>query len=123
METTQNQDIPLEKQGYAGRQDIEEFPLDTIPSAPPYIMTAIEQNFMDKFKATVNSLVIEGDNMEIDEVSQSNETYSANPQDTHLFTLPIIHLFRTNSEGHRAQFDILSEDFLPKSSRLPYPFM
>ena len=39
------------------------------------------------------------------------------------FTLPIIHLFRTNSEGHRAQFDILPEDFLPKSSRLPYPFM
>ena len=86
-------------------------------------MTVMKQNFMDDFKATLKNLVIEGDNMEIDKVSQNNETYSANPQDTHLFTLPIIHLFRTNSEGHRAQFDILREDFLPKSSRLPYPFM
>ena len=40
-----------------------------------------------------------------------------------ILQLPIIHLFKTNSEGHRAQFDILPEDYLPKTSRLPYPFM
>ena len=46
----------------------------------------------------------------------------ANPF-THPFLILVIHLFKTNSGGHRAQFDILPEDFLPKSSRLPYPFM
>ena len=32
-------------------------------------------------------------------------------------------LFKANSEGHRAQFDILPEEFAPKLSRLPYPFI
>ena len=36
---------------------------------------------------------------------------------------PVVHLFKANSEGHRAQFDILPEEFVPKSSRLPYPYM
>ena len=35
----------------------------------------------------------------------------------------MVHLFKSHSEGHRAQFDILPEEFAPKSSRLPYPFM
>ena len=96
---------------------------DATPSAPPYIMGAMEQNFMDGFKAIVSNLVTEVDNMEIDEVNQSTRTNSANSQDINPFVLPVVHLFKTNSEGHRAQFDILPEDFLPKSSRLPYPFM
>ena len=83
----------------------------------------MEQNFMDGFKATLSNLVTEVDNMETDEINQNTRTNFANSQDINPFVLPVVHLFKTNSEGHRAQFDILPEDFSPKSSRLPYPFM
>ena len=78
---------------------------------------------MEGFQATLSNLLTEVDNMEIDEINQSTRTNSANSQVLNPFQLPVIHLFKTNSEGHRAQFDILPEDFQPKSSRLPYPFM
>ena len=35
----------------------------------------------------------------------------------------MVYLLKSNSEGHRAQFDILPEEFAPKSRRLQYPFM
>ena len=35
----------------------------------------------------------------------------------------MVQLYKANWEGHRAQFDILPEEFNPKSSRLPYPYI
>ena len=67
---------------------------DTTNSTPPYIMTAMEQNFLYNFKATLNNLVTKGDNMETDKVNQSTRTYSASSQDSHPFILPVIHLFK-----------------------------
>ena len=52
--TTQNDEIPLDEQGYAGMQNMEDFSFhdvvqgtphhipDVTPSAPPYIMGAME---------------------------------------------------------------------------------
>ena len=94
---------------------------DVTPSAPPYIMGAMEQNFMDNFQSIVRNLATEVDNMEIDGGNQSTRTHSSNSQDINPFQSPVVHLFKSNSEGHRAQFDIFPEEFAPKSSRLPYP--
>ena len=54
---------------------------------------------------------------------QVTESQSPNLQDANSFRPPVVQLYKANSEGHRAQFDILPEEFNPKSSRLPYPYM
>ena len=96
---------------------------DEVASAPPYIMTAVEQNFANEFQVMANDLANEVDNMVIDGDNLSTRAHSPNSPDINPFQPPIVHLFKANSEGHRAQFDILPEEFVPKSSRLPYPFM
>ena len=95
---------------------------DPTPSAPPYIIGALEQNFMDEFKAIVSNLVTEVENIKVSEGDQSTRIHSSNSQEIN-FQLPVVHLFKSNSEGNRAQFEILPEEFAPKSSRLPYPYM
>ena len=94
-----------------------------VASAPPYIMTAVEQNFANEFQVIANDLANEMDNMVLGEDNPSNGSQSPNPQDANPFRPPVVQLYKANSEGHRAQFDILPEEFNPKSSRLPYPYM
>ena len=96
---------------------------DGTASAPPYIMTAMEQNFANNFQVMANDLANEVDNMVIDGDSPSTRAHSPNPQDINPFQPPVVQLFKANSEGHRTQFHILPEEFVPKSSRLPYPYM
>ena len=86
-------------------------------------MGGMEKKFMDYFQTIISNLVTEVDNIEIDEGNQSTRTHSSNSQDINPFQLPVVHLFKSNSEGQKAQFGILPEEFAPKSSRLPYPFM
>ena len=70
-----------------------------------------------------NDLANEMDNMALNEDNPSNGSQSPNPQDANPFQPPVVQLYKANSEGHRAQFDILPEEFNPKCSRLPYPYM
>ena len=125
------------EQGYAGVQnmDISNFSFNDIlhevnlpvtnkvASAPPYIMPAVEQNFANEFRTIATDLANEMDNMGLNENDPNNERQSRNPQDTNPFQPPVVQLYKANSEGNRAQFDILPEEFNPKSSRLPYPYM
>ena len=80
---------------------------------------------MDNFQATLGHVLDdeESNHEEVASINQGTRTNSANSQVLNPFELPVIYLFKTNSEGHRAQFDILTEDFQPKTNRLPYPFM
>ena len=108
-------------------QGIPHYISNTAPSAPPapINMTAQERYFMDNFQTILGYLLDneESNHEEVAGINQGTRTNSFNSQVLNPFELPVIHLFKTNSEGHRAQFDILPEDFKPKTSRLPYPFM
>ena len=85
-----------------------------VASAPPYIMTAVEQNFANEFRVMANDLVNEIDNMRLNENNPNIGSQSPNPQDANPFQPPVVQLYKANSEGHRAQFDILPEEFNPK---------
>ena len=117
----ESDEISLNEQGYARMQnmDISDISFhnilhevnqpvpDEVASAPPYIMTAVEQNFTNEFQVMANDLANEMDNMVLDEDNPSARSQSPNPQDTNPFQLPVVQLYKANSEGHRAQFDIL----------------
>ena len=70
-----------------------------------------------------NDLANEVDIIVIDEDNPSARSQSPNPQGANPFQPPVVQLYKAISEGNRAQFDILPEEFNPKSSRLPYPYM
>ena len=124
--TTHSDEILLNKQGYAGMQNMEDISFhdilhevtqpvpDETASTPPYIMTAIEQNFANEFQVMANDLANEVDNMVIDEDNPSARSHSPNPQNINPFQPPVVQLYKANSEGQRAQFDILPEEFNPK---------
>ena len=83
-----------------------------------------EQNFQNEFRMMANELVHEIDQLRLGE---SNPTYERtpppSPQGPYPFRVPVVQLYKANSEGQRAQFDILPEEFNPKISRLPYPYL
>ena len=93
-------------------------------SAPPYVMGPDEQNFQNEFRMMANELVHEIDQLRLGE---SNPTYARtpppSPQGPYPFRVPVVQLYKANSEGQRAQFDILPEEFNPKIGRLPYPYL
>ena len=94
-----NDEVSMTEQGYAGVQnmDISNFSFNDIlhevnqpvtnevASAPPYIMTAVEQNFTNEFQVIANDLVNEMDNMALNENDPNNGSQSPNPQDTNPF--------------------------------------
>ncbi len=93
-------------------------------SAPPYVMGPDEQNFQNEFRMMANELVHEMDHLRLGENNPTPErTPPPSPQDSYPFRVPMVQLYKANSEGHSAQFDILPEEFNPKISRLPYPYM
>ena len=83
----------MTEQGYAGVQnmDISNFSFNDIlhevnqpvtnevASAPPYIMTAVEQNFANKFQIMANDLANETDNMVLNEDNPSAGSQLPNP--------------------------------------------
>ena len=75
---------------------------DGTASAPPYIMTAMEQNFANYFQVMANELANEVDNMIIDGDNPSTRANLPNSQDINPFQPPVVQLFKANSEGHRA---------------------
>ena len=94
-----------------------------VASAPPYVMATDEQNFANEFRMMANDLVNEMNHMRLGENNPNHESQPPSPQDANHFQAPMVQLYIANSEGHRAQFDILPEEFNPKCSRLPYPYM
>ena len=64
---------------------------------------------MANFQTTLGHLLDdeESNHEEVAVINEGTRTNSSNSQDLNPFELPVIHLFKTNSEGHRAQFDIL----------------
>ena len=91
-------------------------------SAPPYVMGTDEQNFQTEFRMRAYDLVKEMNHLRLGENNHnpSHERPPSTPQDVHPFQVPMVQLYKANSEGQRAQFDILPEEFNPKCSRLPY---
>ena len=62
------------------------------------------------------------DDMEMMLLSQRvTSSPNSSIQDMNPFEHPTIHLFKTNRESYRAQYDILPEDYNPIKSRLPNP--
>lgn len=94
-----------------------------VTSAPPYVMGTDEQNFANELRMMANDLVNEMNHMRLGENNPNHESQPPSPQDANPFQAPMVQLYKANSEGHRAQFGILPEEFNPKSSRLPYPYM
>ena len=79
---------------------------NTVPSAPPAPnnMSVRERISMAHLQETLG-LLIEGDEADDEEVivlNEGNRTSSSSLQEINPFEPPVVHLFRTNSEGHRA---------------------
>ena len=93
-------------------------------SVPPYVMGPEEQNFQNEFRMMANQLVHEIDQLRLGGSNPTSErTPPPSPQGPYPFRVPVVQLYKANSEGQRAQFDILPEEFNPKISRLPYPYL
>ena len=88
-------------------------------------MTVCDRLFLAYLQRNLGHLLDdeESNDEEVAALSEGIRINSSSVQDLNSFESPMIHLFKTNSEGRKAQLDILPEDFQPNKSRLPYPII
>merc|ERR1712082_598438 len=91
---------------------------------PPYVMGPDELNFRTEFGEMAYDLALEMERLRLDRGNPVPErTAPVSPQGPNPFVVPVVQLYKANSEGQRAQFEILPEEFNPKITRLAYPYL
>ena len=83
-----------------------------------------ELNFRTEFGEMAYDLALEMERLRLDRGNPVPErTVPVSTQGPNPFVVPVVQLYKVNSEGKRAQFEILPEEFNPKITRLAYSYL